>query len=405
MSAFRSRPKEYKRATTRSESSSRSSKSDALSLDRAKGRYPAIDLRQNTDVSTLACVEVSRAILTRPDVNTGKLFKAIAAANYDVNKSDAVIVITAAIMETVGNSVSAKELLRKSRTVSAFYEKMNLNNEMVRTSFVIMLFAVAPEFVKMIESSVKISLERVQSMTSAPHADKKMVDAAGELLKDGFVSTGEHLDLLDTFSNLRVDTKELPSPNSFTETPDEMVGANDSVSQVGKGRIIKDDSPMTQRSLMRYIKGHKSKPAEDFYNTFPDARKPVEAAKHLGRTGLGFTGARSAFTETVTEDGMAEAMDSIFSGFEAPRRHVLTDKDRKSYKRDVNIISPEAFPKSFKARADSMTTSVYETAELAITREDIEEKRAQESNYPSGGSKPDTFMSDNTEDEALLSLL
>jgi len=401
------RTRESKKAPSRSGANSKTTRSGALSLGKVKGRYPAIDLRTNTDVSTLVCIELSKSILMRPEVNTGQLFSAIAASDNDVNKSDAVIVITAAIMEAIGSSYSAKSLLNKSRTVSAFYERMNLTNESVRNSFVIMLFAIAPEFVKMIESAVKISIERVQEMTNAPHANEKMITAAGEILKDGCLTTDEHYDLMDTFSSMRLKTDVASSPSSVMSTPDDMIGTMDSISQVGKPNIVKDTSPMTTRSLMRYIKGKSNNPrnANDFYKEFPSARRPVESSVRNTRTGVGFPSAESAFTEAIAEDSVAEAVNTLFNTVESPRRHKLSAEEKRMFTKPVTFVGPKKTKNESEIRRDSVTASVYQDAEMAITREDIEKMKTSNTYFPGGGSKPNTNPSEDEDEEYLLSLL
>jgi hypothetical protein len=280
---------------------------------------------------------------------------------------------------------------------------MNLTNEAVRKSFVIMLFALAPEFVKMIESSVRISLERVQSMTEAPHANERMVDVAGELFKDGLVSSSEHVDLMETFSNLRVNTTDLPSPSSIQETPEDVVGINDSISQAGDRRIVVDNSPMNQRTLMRYIKNNKSSPSDNFYDRFPGAKKPVMHSRTSNRNGIGYTTANSAFTEAVTEDNIGVAMNAIMEGYTTSRRHKLTDSDREVFKKPVRFTEADSSLVPERARKDSMGMQSEDNVNMEITMDDINEMKIKNGNKVFGGSRPVTVESSSEID--LLSLL
>jgi hypothetical protein len=372
--------------THRRSSSSGEPKKFALSLDIKSKRSPAIDLRTIDDVPTAACVELSRAILKRPELQTGSFFKLVAAANNEVNKSDAVIVIVAAVLGAVGNEKASKRMLDKSSTVAEFYERLNLTDNRVRDSVVIMLFALAPEFVKMIESSLKTVIERVQVMTTAPHADRKLLDATGELAKDGSVSPEEHSRMLEDLAAVDINKERVVAESSIQTTPVDGITADDSISRVGKEAVYLDTSPVDTRGILRYIKRNKTIATKDFYDEFPSARRPVAAAANSGRKGLGFPMAESAVSEPVSESNFSVVMNTLMRNPAVKKSRTAVDSIHPFRRNPVGFVKSTytdgydtALERQLDAECDMMTNA-------EVTREDIEEKKMEQGNTFAVGS-------------------
>jgi len=293
-------------------------------------------MRTSTDVSILSCVEVSRQILRRPNINLGTLIKTIGASNHEVNKSDATIVISAAILEHLGNKKAAEEVLSKSGTVKTFYKNMRLDDDNLRSSFVILLFALAPEFVEMVQTSVKTSIERIQSVTSAPHASTKLIEAMSELEREGSITPTESLSMKRDTLKL-----EIPSPydsrfDSIQNTPRDMIDTSDSVSQSGKSKIVNDKSPLNTFGLMRHVKKRQAGVASDFYSDFPNAAKPIEPKINPSRSGLGFKVAESAVTIPESESGFSNVMNNLLPKFPA---HGLTIRRKSLNKTEIDHVN------------------------------------------------------------------
>jgi hypothetical protein len=384
-------------------------KPSALALKESRNRYPVIDLSTISDVPTAACVEMSKQIMMNPDIHTGDLFKLIAASNFETNKSDAIIVISASILESIGNKKAADKMLRKSGTVMNFYERMNLNNDQVRTSFCIMLFAIAPEFVKMVESSLKLSLERVQSLTTADHADHKVLEATGELMRGGSITASEHCKMLDDMAELKLNTKALDSPGSIQYTPEDGISVDDSISRVGKSSasVIKNTSPLTSRGIMRFVKENKAEAYKKFYNEFPSATRPVLPERAARNSGIGFRSSDSTIPDDVTESNFGDVMDSL-----------LANKTRKT-RRDSSMLTSEDMkaPISFvKSTNDTLANEmmnlgsngrIADVMKYQVTSDDIDEMRTtnEYKNRERSAVITNSSSTNENEDDVLLSLL
>jgi hypothetical protein len=310
------------------------------------------------DVATSACVEVSRAIMTRPEVNTGSLFKLIAASRHNANKSDAVLVITAAILESIGNSKASRDILNRSKTVSIFYKQMRLDDPSLRTSFTIMLFALAPEFVKMIETSVKLSIERVQAITEAPYAETKFFKAASALVESGSVSPTEYGTLIKDVTKLEI--RSSADRNSIQLTPTDMVSADDSVSQVGSRERGRLESNVTTSGLMDFIKEKRANPDAEFYDKFKEARRPIQAPFRARREGLGFKMADTEVSEAPTKTDLSIAMDNLLRDKTDAIRH-----RRKISSRDAIMFKR---PSTRDDASDSSTEIMFKGREPSVVR-------------------------------------
>jgi len=364
-------------------------------------------MRTIDDVATLTCVELSRAIMTRPDINTGSLFGTIGASRNEVNKSDSVLVITAAILETIGNAKAAKDILNKSRTVTEFYLAMNLNNEKLRTSFVIMLFALAPEFVKMTESALRSSLEQVQSMTSAPHAETKLFNASAELMREGIITDVEQIKMMRDFTKISIDPSLTIDSSSIQNTPKEMIGSDDSVSNVGNPYIAKSDSPLSTMGIMRYMKRNPTNMADNFYDVFPNAKRPVPPTSYRGRAGIGVSQNKSVVSDDISESNFTEIMNQMLNPATKTKRHSLSSKDKEVF----NTISQTngklrnrsmSFVTADENRVESPTIVPEDNV---VTMDDIRASDNVKSMRQDAASRVITNPEVNTDDSYLLDLL
>jgi hypothetical protein len=388
------------RKNTRSEVGPKTDKDrgGALSTSSKTDRHAAIDMRTTTDVSTASCVEMSKQILTRPEVNLGSMLNVIAASKRDVNKSDAVIVITAAILETIGNKRAAEVILGKSRTVSKFYSSMRLSEPTLRDSFVIMLFALAPEFVKSVESAVRTSLKRVEDSTDAPNSEARLAMTQGELLRDGSISLIEHNANMREIFRATPEASSASRPNSFTLTPEDMVAADDSASNLGRAVELGSDGKVSTLGLLRYIKTSKAHERRDFSRANPLIPAPVELANNTGRTGLGFRQVPSAVTGARTDDTFCDAINELLPSrltLRPARKLRPTIDTRAATSTRWGIVTDSGAKKTF---AEEMGLPPEPNADpgLEVTREDIEEKMAE--------SRPNVALASHVETDLTVPL-
>jgi hypothetical protein len=397
---FTSQPKRKARSST---SSSSNREYRALSTNPRSSKRSAIGSDDIDDVATLACVEVSRAVMTRPEVNTGSLFKLIAASRHNTNKSDAVLVIAAAILQSIGNDKAATDILNRSKTVSAFYKQMRLDDLMLRTSFTIMLFALAPEFVKMIETSVKISIERVQAVTEAPYAETKVFKAASMLVDSGSVSPTEYNTIINNMTKLEISSST--ARNSVQLTPTEMISADDSISQVGsrdKGRF---ESKVTTSGLMEFIREKRKTPDADFYSKFANAKRPIAVAMRPARVGLGYKAPETEVSSAQTGTDLTNALDSLLGDkiSQVKPRHKILAGETSSFRRpnmsSTQVSSETEIP--FTGRRKDFVA--INPLDYLVTSEDIKDKGSFIENEAEGMSfvTPDSKMTD----QELLDLL
>jgi len=393
------------RPVKRSESKTRKEKQEAyaLSIDVSSKRHPAIDLRTIEDVPTAACVEMARAIMKRPDIQTGSFFKLVSASRHAVNKSDAVIVIATAILHSIGNHRAAERILSRSVTVARFYETMRLDDDRVRDSFCVMLFAIAPEFVKMVESALSNALDKVKEMTDAPHAGRKLLDASGELMREGSISTSEHKKMMNDFSTLRINPDGEESSGSIQATPTELVGFSDSVSRIGDKVAVKDSSPVTTFGLMRYVKDTPTVASDTFYAKFPDAARPVEAPGQLDKKGLGFQPASSAFSDNMSETEFSTAMNDLMAPKTKKNRHLRVDSIEPFKREAIRFVSPTSAHSEEAVMSSAVDPMQFQIPEFVVSREDIAEKKKESGGFFETGSKAGTTLT--KEDESLLDLL
>jgi hypothetical protein len=391
----------------RTQSETRKPRSTALSMSVRSSRIPSVEMDTIDDVATLICVEISRAIMTRPEINTGSLFSLIAASNSLVNKSDAVLVITAAILKSIGNNKGSDKILNRSQTVTNYYKDMRLTDDNLRNSFVIMLFALAPEFVKMIESSTSIALNRVKEMTVAPHSNTRMLVAANELMRGENITNEEHVSIMNDFAEATMGIREIDytEASSIVATPTDGITFDDSASRLAKSKLPEDPDEINSVNLLRFTKRHSLDRHKEFYKRYPKAKRPIELSSHVDKNGLGYSNAESVVIDTVSESGFTSAINSLFNRSPVSKRPIISKEDTSPLRK-----MPVRFRKQsetddeleIKARQSS---DINKYKDVVVTREDVENKLNTSGNIDLNASEVITAQDDIDEMRELLSLL
>jgi hypothetical protein len=284
-------------------SSRRSESVAAIERVARSRREPIADYNSDHDVATLICTELSRAILLEPNVNLGSFFKVANDSRRDINKSDSTVLVTAAILATIGNKNMSKQLLNKSMTLTKIYEKMNLHSDEIRDTLVTMLFALSPTFVEMIEKVIKMAINR-SADRGVPMKDvDPLYTALARLAIDRTISPVE-MRRASSFDADKDPTLRLESKRtSITKTPVAMIGPADFELMAREARA--ERHRINEKDLRDYAVRRKSGTEIEFEETFRSADAPVAIAnsrrtRRMGdRRGLGYTEQASKASEHI----------------------------------------------------------------------------------------------------------
>lgn len=310
MSIFTSASRTSK--ATNGSSRRRSNSTSRAGASTERKRVAALDLNPDLDVATMICVEVSRAIILNPKVDTGIIFKTSSNSRSDLRMSDTTIVCSAAILEHIGNNKMSKAILEKSKTCSTFFSKLGLENKEVREMFVTILFAVNPEFIKLIEAAVRISLDRAAELTNVDNTINRVSNALVTLNNDNTIEADEVRTSMaigtKTITDLTPKYRLRSSSNSDTET----ITKDDSVSNINYNMLKRTNRPIRADSsdLINFAKRKNSGTEPDFYDVFKTAKKPVSASGKYDRTGVGHK-AESITTAIRTRPTESESVRNI----------------------------------------------------------------------------------------------
>jgi len=255
-------------------------------------REPLYDMVEATDVATLVCIEVSRCTMLKPNLNLGVFIQTARYSERDLAISDSTLLVSAAILDHIGNREMATKLLSKSSTLSKYYEKMGLNNSEVRELYVTMLFALSPDFVKMLETSIKIAIDRRAAENAKVEEVNPYNTAMASMVTKGSITRGE---LVKEFSYSPTDEENFSSKRRLSlksaSSSSELV-PDDSASAIGMSDVLK---PAMRRrptirecDLQQYISRRRSGLEQEFGAVFPRSKSPVQAVKHVKGAGLGY---------------------------------------------------------------------------------------------------------------------
>jgi hypothetical protein len=264
----------------------RSSSVSAMERNKDSRRAPIVTNDEDRDVATLVSVEISNAILLNPEVDLGVFLKTTVNSRRDISMSDAVIVISAAILAHIGNKKMSERLLDKSSTVSKYYERMGLNDKVIREMFVTMLFSLSPPFVAMIELAVRMTVDRSTEAGRTADTGKHVADTLMILSSNGIIDDTE----VDRASKITTNLVTLPPAQarrfSFVNSPTRPIGPSDSASVVGRQSFT---SPVLDESDIRsYVSRRKTGIEPKFDDVFPRARPPITAHRRNTSNGLGY---------------------------------------------------------------------------------------------------------------------
>jgi hypothetical protein len=249
-------------------------------------RVPAIKMDEEKDVTTLVCVELSRAILANPDISMGVFMRTSSNARRDLSISDATLVITAAILEHLGNQKMSLKVLERSSTITSYYSKLGLTNSVTREMFVTILFALNPNFVEMVEKMLKIVIDRSSAQGMEAVTDNQVDKALIRLDSDNTITRSELVSSHGKTTALEKEATVVMRKGSIQITPTELIGPSDSAS-VSTERPRKR-STVNERDLINYVGRRRSGREPEFEEVFTRSRPPVALNNNKNRMGLGF---------------------------------------------------------------------------------------------------------------------
>jgi hypothetical protein len=282
------------RSTTSSSSSvtrrrrSKSVATDSTERIRDDRRIPAIQMKDEKDVGTLVCTEISRAMLIKPGADLKVFLKSASDSRRDINISDSTVLISVAILDHIGNREMAKVLLSKSDTLTRYYERMGLKDAGIRSLFVTMLFALCPDFTAALEQSMIICLQRSSANGKDPLVEGASRAAMSVLALEGNISTKELTRTLSFDEGNEISLAPLARRIPVTRAPMDLVSPWDSISNTSRSA---ENSPgFNDSDLMKYSMRRRLGKEPDFCDVFKSAKQPVKVTNRRvsDKSGIGF---------------------------------------------------------------------------------------------------------------------
>jgi hypothetical protein len=246
-------------------------------------RAPILKNDNDSDVATMVCIEISRAIMIRPDVDLGVFTRTAANSRRDLTCSDATILITCAILEHIGNNKMANKILSRSATITKYYDKLGLNSKEMRELWVTVLFSLNPNFVKLIETSITIALDQSSKLNRNDSDDTQVITALVNARNEGLALDSEILLGANSLSRSGRDGPSRRRRSSIQTTPTEMISPSDSAS------VYSTDtrSRVTEGDLMRFVNRRKSGVEPSFKDVFRSSKPPMTPSYDGQRSAIG----------------------------------------------------------------------------------------------------------------------
>lgn len=331
-------------------------------------RKPVFNFSQSKDVVTETALEVTRQMLLNTDVNTQKFFKSARDSNLDINMSDTTLLVSAAILDHIGNQKAADRCLAQSRTISSMYAKMGLNNEEIRSMFVTAMFCLNPFLVKMIESALRVSVNRLAKETDAIDSKDKLIRAIRRLSDEGTISAEESKSIL--IENKKLVTPNTPRELSFSKTPTELIGPDDSASKVEYGDSSGEETARitTERDLHRYLRRTRPRDRANFSKDYPKERKPTIVQAKNDKHGVDYS------VENDMRQNLTSLMSEILAERKAGSNVPITPSTRKASSSDESAILRQRFRDSRRLPDEPDVPDML--SELTMRKEPISNVRA-----------------------------
>jgi hypothetical protein len=264
-------------------------------------RRPAVVMNSDEDVPMRVCVELASATMRNPSMHTGVFFRTATESARDIHQSDAVIITTAAILEHIGNSRMAEEMLSKSGTCSDHFASLGLKNKTTRSVFVTLIFALNQNFVTMIKSSLEIALRRASELKSTEYSYNQLANVIATLSREGIIRGDEIEGIMDDSGINESRSRYLTRAGTAASAGPRLLLPSDSVSNVGSA--TRPRRKIAEEDLRAFIKRRRSSSEPEFDFVFPSADKPVSAVVNNKRDkfGIGYISQKQSGREIEME--------------------------------------------------------------------------------------------------------
>jgi len=320
---------------------------------RTSDRNPIVDFTENSDVATAVCVEISRLMMLNPDMKTGAFFTTMSNSQRDINKSDATIVMSAAILKHIGNDKMSERILSKSKTCEKLFDEFGFKNTRLCEMFVVMLFSLNPTFCTMLNTSMHIALTRAAEFLKEENDQNKLIDASKTLAADGSWTKEEALNII--VPNAQKVKAIMAHENSFEKTPTEMIHPNESISEVG--RVPSYRERINTKDLMSYVTRRKRGREPNFTDVYrsEDIPRPPVASVKTNKYGLGY-----APTEADrARDSMNHRINQAMGGLSTRSININTGRERFREPRVSDFLDSESIAESALKSPQSVTESSW----------------------------------------------
>lgn len=342
----------------------RSESVSALKRVKDSSRIPAVRIDDESDVATLVCKEIGRAMMMDSTMNMGVFLKSASNARRDIGMSDATVLISVAVLNHVGNTNMAEKLLSKSATLSKYYERMGLKDAVVREMLVTMLFALNPLFVEMLEKCVKMAMDRSTASRRGPDRSEEMSNALSLLTLEGAITTDEYVKALEDTPASAVSLEPEARRFSLQRTPIDMIAPSDSASVVEAKP--KKRYRINEEDLRAYGRRRNSGNEIEFDQVFFSAKKPVmvETRNPRDRTGLGYSRA----PRTKNDEDHIAAMNRILGSQSIASANLETGEVTRRRPRVMDFIESEAISQSVLISAPDLASNVETTVNTSSAK-------------------------------------
>jgi hypothetical protein len=258
----------------------------AAPADRSRnaGREAKINFNTVNDVASQIGIEIAGATLRNPDMITGLFFETASDSRRDLHKSDAVIIISAAVLDHIGNTKMAREMLGKSKTCAGYYKQLGLEVALVRRMFVTLLFALNPAVVTILERCMIVAFKRSTELGPDVYSNNQIADCITTLHREGSIANDEISTIVDDSLASRLGTRGRRL--SIATTPPGMIGPSDSVSNIIE--IPPHRRGISAADMQEYILRRKRGKEPEFSEVFKHSKPPVSVNIKNNRNGLGY---------------------------------------------------------------------------------------------------------------------
>jgi len=338
----------------------RSESVSAINRVKDSNRIPAVKIGSESDVATLVCLEVSRAMMMVPAMNMEVFLKSATHARRDIGMSDSTVLISVAILSHIGNEEMAEKLLSKSATLTKYYDRMGLKDKVTRGMLVTMLFALNPLFVDMLEKTVKITMDRSSSERRGPDTESEVSNALSLLTLEGTITAAECVKAMEDSPELAISLSPEARRFSIQKTPTEMIAPADSISVVNEKprRRYRID----EKDLMEYKRRARAGNEPEFNEVFRSAPKPVviEPRTKSDKTGIGY----SAKADNNQNAYYKLAMDRILGSHTVKSVNMQTGEVTSRKPNVMDFIESEGISASVLEEAPDVASHIDENFKL-----------------------------------------